>query len=140
MNRRRIDLLDSFRCLACLSVMFYHFVFRWNILLPQHDGFGSLFSQGFRGVQLFFVISGFVISYTLENTDGPLVFFKHRFIRLFPPLLLCTLITFAVAACLDKGGFCPFAHDPANLLPSLTLITPKLWTPLTRHPFSWING
>jgi peptidoglycan/LPS O-acetylase OafA/YrhL len=140
MNRRHIDLLDSFRCLACVSVMFYHFVFRWNTLLPQYDGFGSLFSQGYWGVELFFVISGFVISYTLENTEGPLVFFKHRFIRLFPPLLLCTFITFAVAACLDKDGVFSYAHDPKNLLPSLTLITPKLWTRLTHLPFYWING
>lgn len=123
-----------------MSVLFYHFTYRWALQFPGTGFYGSFFQYAYLGVQFFFVISGFVISYTLENTANLSSFFKNRFIRLFPPLLLCTLITYGVAALLDKGGDVPFAHQPVNLLPSLTMINPALWTYLIHRPVAWING
>ncbi len=140
MNRHRIDLLDSFRFLAVMSVLLYHFTYRWKSEIPGRNYYGDLFRYGFLGVQLFFVISGFVISYTLENTASLASFFKNRLIRLFPPLLLCTLITFVAAAFLDDKALFVFARQPANLLPSLTLITPRIWFLLTHKDFMWVNG
>jgi peptidoglycan/LPS O-acetylase OafA/YrhL len=140
MSRQRIELLDSFRFLAIMSVLFFHYTFRWGNVLPSSKFYGNFAAHGSLGVEFFFVISGFVISYTLENTDSFLSFFKNRFIRLFPPLLLCTLLTFVVALFLDTNAIFPEAHQPANLLPSLTLIMPNIWTTLTHHTFIWING
>lgn len=109
-------------------------------MLPSSHFYGNFTEYGYLGVDFFFVISGFVISYTLENTDGPAAFFKNRFIRLFPPLLLCTLITFIVAGFLDNTNIFPAAHRPANFLPSLTLTNPAIWTLISQRAFSWING
>ena len=140
MNSRRIDLLDSFRFLAILGVLLYHFTFEWKDSCPYGDYFGSLFRYGYLGVQFFFVISGFVISYTLEGTDTLSSFWKNRFIRLFPPLLACTILTFGVAGILDRHFLFPNAHKAINFLPTFTLTNPSLWTSLTHTHFGWING
>jgi peptidoglycan/LPS O-acetylase OafA/YrhL len=140
MNRQRIEVLDSFRFLAVMSVLFFHFTYRWGFLLPSSRFYGNFAEYGSLGVKFFFVISGFVISYTLENTDTPRSFFINRFIRLFPPLLLCSLITIAVAAFMDTGNLFPAAHQPGNLLPSLTLTNPKIWSLLSHRDFDWVSG
>jgi peptidoglycan/LPS O-acetylase OafA/YrhL len=59
MNSRRIDLLDSFRFLAILSVLLYHFTIEWKDQTPYGNYFGSLFKYGYLGVEFFFVISDF---------------------------------------------------------------------------------
>lgn len=142
MPHERIKLLDSFRALAILAVMFYHFTFRWNQFLPSGKFYGHFAEFGWVGVQFFFIISGFVISYTLGNTSTPKRFFTNRFIRLFPPLLLCSLITFTVVRLFDNAPLFPQAHQPADLLPSLTLISPEVLNHFTAsgHAFSWIDG
>jgi peptidoglycan/LPS O-acetylase OafA/YrhL len=132
--------LDSFRFLAIMSVLLYHFTCRWSAQLPIANDYHDIFKYGYLGVNFFFIISGFVISYTLENTDNLVSFFKNRFIRLFPALLLCTLLTFWVASTLDKDGLFPYARQPRDLLPSLTMINPNIWKGLAGGNFSWING
>lgn len=140
MNPHRINLLDSFRFLAIMSVLLYHFTCRWNAQLLIANDYHDIFKYGYLGVNFFFIISGFVISYTLENTDGIVSFWKNRFIRLFPPLLLCTLLTFWVASTLDKDGLFPYARQPRDLLPSLTMTNPNIWKELAGANFGWING
>lgn len=160
MNNRRIDLLDSFRFLAVGSVLLYHFTFEWKARVPYGNYFGDLFQFGYFGVAFFFIISGFVISYTLESTSSLSFFWKHRFIRLFPALILCSLLTYAAAAILDNGRLSPVtvlppnvpifpnAHKISNFLPTLTLTNPNIWNSLNHlagNPFpgirfAWING
>ena len=140
MNSRRIDLLDSFRFLAILPVLLYHFTIEWKDHTPYGNYFGGLFKYGYLGVEFFFVISGFVISYTLEGTDSFSSFWKNRFIRLFPPLLACTMITYGVAGILDSDQLFPNAHKARNFLPTFTLTNPSIWTSLTHTHFAWING
>ncbi len=50
---------------------------------------------GWVGVQLFFVISGFVIAYSAEGISA-FSFFRSRFVRLMPALWICS--TFAIPA------------------------------------------
>ena len=89
--------LDLLRFAACLSVVLYHFTFRGS----THDHFTNFSVQGFEcvtkygylGVALFFVISGFVISYSAEGRR-PVDFLIARFARIYPGFLLCMSITF----------------------------------------------
>src|SRR5688572_23269372 len=96
----RIDLIDAFRGLAILLVIFFHYYYRFapplhNVnLYPYEPVQFPLATYGFYGVQLFFIISGFVINQSLEKSSSWSVFLKHRFVRLFPAMLLCSTITF----------------------------------------------
>jgi len=140
MAKQRIELLDSFRSIAILCVMLYHFTDRGPTIFPYGNFFGHVFSFGYMGVQFFFMISGFVISYTLAHTEGLLSFFRNRFSRLFPPMLLCSLVTFAVMCFLDDHYLFRSAHQVKNFAPGLTFTNPSIWTLLTKVNFQWLNG
>jgi peptidoglycan/LPS O-acetylase OafA/YrhL len=84
--------IDTLRALAVLSVIVFHVDASW---LPQ----------GFIGVDIFFVISGYVVAKSLAN--GPqgmglrkflLVFYARRLVRLYPALVACLLATFLMSA------------------------------------------
>ena len=133
-------MLDGFRFIAILFVMLYHFAYSWKAHDPYGKFFLHIFHYGYLGVQFFFMISGFVISYTLENTPNLLSFYKNRFSRLFPPMLLCSLTTLMVVYALDNDNLFRGAKEVKNLVPSLTFINPNLWTLATKINFQWLNG
>lgn len=77
--------IDGLRAIAVLLVLF------------QHIGL-SLFSGGFIGVDIFFVISGFLITKILvneiqDNTFKFGSFYKKRIVRLAPALFLVLFVT-----------------------------------------------
>lgn len=139
MANRRIPLIDSFRFIAILSVLLYHFTS--PVVHMAHAAyFRPVFKYGYLGVYLFFIISGFVISFTLDNTPNLFTFYRNRFARLFPPMFLCSLITFIIVCTLDHQNAFANAHQIRNFLPSLTFTNPNIWTRLSGHEFHWLNG
>src|SRR6185437_6435966 len=120
----RIDILDGFRALAIISVVLYHYYSRWNISNIDYYPLNIIFKHGYYGVDLFFVISGFVIFYTLENTKSYGSFIFKRYIRLFPPILLCTFISYFFVEYFDKNRQFPsfHLHSILDFIPSLTFI------------------
>jgi peptidoglycan/LPS O-acetylase OafA/YrhL len=88
--------IDGLRALAVLPVVFYH------------AGFES-FSGGFVGVDVFFVISGFLITSIIageidRGTFRPSSFYVRRARRLFPALFCMMLLTSMVAPFLLLPG------------------------------------
>ncbi len=82
----RIYEIDILRFVAATIVFFFHSTFRGNYYELYSFDFPtlSLFSKyGFLGVDLFFIISGFVILMSVQN-KAPTTFFQSRFIRLYP--------------------------------------------------------
>ena len=89
--------IDGLRAVAVLAVILFHFNAQ---LLPS----------GFLGVDVFFVISGFVISASLarrqESRLRPflLAFYARRVKRLLPLLIVCVLLTSLVGALVMTPG------------------------------------
>ena len=83
---RYIPAIDGLRAVAVVAVMLYHLGFDW---IPG----------GFLGVDLFFVISGYVITRLLLDSiqrSGGLdlrAFYIARIRRLVPPLLFMIIVT-----------------------------------------------
>ena len=100
-------LLNLIRVLAAFSVAIWHF----QLLIPEgnsdqnltsdypfHRVLGFLYTHGFLAVQLFWVISGFVIAKAyLNKMWEPKKFIRNRFARLYP----LHLITFLIVAILQ---------------------------------------
>lgn len=83
-HEKKIGAVDGLRAIAVLMVMLYHF-------------FPNIFSIGYLGVDIFFVVSGFVISRMiinqLNNREFSLKqFFIARTRRIFPLVLLIVSI------------------------------------------------
>lgn len=96
--------IDGLKAIAIIAVVFYHL---FDLLNADHITNISLFNGGFLGVDIFFVISGFLITsgivYKLQINDFSLwSFYKRRFFRIIPPLLFLCLI------CLGLGYFLLF--------------------------------
>ena len=99
--KSRIAVLDGFRALAILSVMFFHYFSRWtpplnSISIYPYKNSYNFFQYGYLGVQFFFIISGFVIFFTLERTNYLVAFWKKRVIRLVPSIVCASIITFII--------------------------------------------
>ena len=141
---KRIDILDSFRAISILSVILFHFFSRWSPpinlvdVYPYHNQY-DYFSQGRLGVQFFFMISGFVIYFTLQKTDNFILFWKKRFIRLFPSILVASIITFFVFVIFDTKYLFPNSHLIKNFIPSITFISPMLFAKFN-FSLNYING
>lgn len=100
-HSRRLAWLDACRGLAAAAVMAFHFQgHRINTRLWQELplDFSRILRYGELGVQVFFVISGFVMAHCLRDQpiDGAVMrnFFRRRFFRLTP--LYWTAILIAV--------------------------------------------
>lgn len=81
--------IDGLRGLAILLVLIYHYGLEYQGHgLFGHFALASLMEMGWMGVDLFFVISGFLItSILLETRDGPSYlknFIMRRFLRIWP--------------------------------------------------------
>lgn len=129
--KNRIAILDGFRAIAILLVMLFHFFSayfppRQPISLYPYGTKYNYFGNGNTGVQFFFIISGFVIFFTLENTARFTDFWTKRLIRLLPSMVFASFITFIFCNLVDKSLLFPESHWPLNFLPSLTFISPDL--------------
>jgi peptidoglycan/LPS O-acetylase OafA/YrhL len=96
----RVNELDLLRFIAALAVVFYHCAFRGyagHLSPVSYPLLAPVAKYGYLGVQLFFLISGFVILMTA--TSGSLRRFAvSRFVRLYPAFWVCCTITFLLSA------------------------------------------
>jgi len=94
---KRISELDALRGIAALMVVLFHYTTRFETKFG--GGFTIKpfdFPAGFYGVELFFIISGFVIFMTVDKVKSGADFVKRRFVRLFPTFWLCILVTYTL--------------------------------------------
>jgi peptidoglycan/LPS O-acetylase OafA/YrhL len=114
--------IDGLRFIAISSVIFFHLSGYVTAKLGRSgegDFLAHVLSKGFIGVQLFFVISGFVIALPFAKaaffgSKKPRLsqYFFRRLTRLEPPYI-ANLIIIYILLCLVNGA------DPASLLPNL---------------------
>ena len=90
--------LDSLRGIAALSVVLYHYTTRYDELYGHSHSSYLGFDYGHLGVNLFFIISGFVIFMTLTRTNSFMEFAKKRVVRLFPVYIVAVVITFTLVS------------------------------------------
>lgn len=123
----RIDLLDYGRFAAAIAVMAYHLFCLLiaagkapNITLV--DSVSAVASHGYLGVELFFMISGYVIFFSAQGRT-PAQFAVSRMLRLYPAFLFCMLATAAVKLAFPvEAG----ALYPSQFLTNLTMM-PRLF-------------
>jgi peptidoglycan/LPS O-acetylase OafA/YrhL len=135
-NRRQLYSIQILRGLAALAVLVAHTI---EYPLPEPT---DLLLLGIFGVQLFFVISGFIITYI--NFDGlfrPGDFFIRRLFRIVPLYWLCTITVFVCALVLPSL-FKTTVADTGYFIKSLFFIpaaepnNPNAWFPLLKLGWS----
>ena len=118
--------LDLIRFIAALAVIIFHYTFRGyaadNMSPIAFGDFGEIFKYGKYGVELFFMISGYVI---LMSASGKTAFefTLGRISRLYPAFWFCVLLTSGVIIFVDNPVF---SVSPKQVLLNLTMIPSEL--------------
>jgi peptidoglycan/LPS O-acetylase OafA/YrhL len=130
-------LLNLVRAVAAFSIAIWHF----QLLIPKGNPdvipvedypfyrvLGFLYTHGFLAVQLFWVISGFVIAKAyINNIWEPRRFIRNRFARLYPlhfmTLLIVAVQQLAIRVSMDHYEICT-NQDSYHFLLNLFLFQP----------------
>jgi peptidoglycan/LPS O-acetylase OafA/YrhL len=127
--------LDTIRGIAILSVLLYH-SFYWQIDVPRFSGITRVFLRGMSvgrlGVNLFFVLSGFLITGLLVDSRRRPNFYSRFYVRRalrILPAYLATLFILAVTS------LAPMSFIVLSLL-YLSNLTPLIGVPIA-YPVLW---
>ena len=118
-TRARFPELDLLRFLAACAVMLFHYTYlgpqnhAWSASFPLLE---RIFKYGYLGVDVFFILSGFVILLTAYDKDA-IAFTVARIVRLYPAYWICVTLT-AVAIVLTGTN-----HNPITVLQYLANLT-----------------
>ena len=119
----RLSLLDYARFFAAFSVVVFHYFYsgisNGKIVTIQKTYLFDIASYGHFGVQFFFMISGYVIFFSLKNKDAA-SFLKSRLKRLYPTYWFAVIFT-AFFAYLWGGGT-DMAVSLKQILVNLTML------------------
>jgi peptidoglycan/LPS O-acetylase OafA/YrhL len=127
--RPRLRELDLLRFIAAGAVMLHHFagvrstVFAGRDAQKVYPELAPVAHFGYLGVELFFLISGFVILMSVwDRTPGD--FAVSRIVRIYPAYWFSVLLSVALyLACDSAVPFRPDNPDPVQrLLPNLTML------------------
>ena len=137
--------IDALRGIAALAVVLFHFT------ISEPEG-TSILRFGSAGVDLFFIISGFVISMSIEKSPTVFHFAIGRLSRLFPTYWMGVLISFMIIVLHQKSSS---VHIPAVENPGITIaanltmlqyylgvrdIEPPYWTMIVELVFYVLMG
>ncbi len=118
---KQVNIIDSLRAFAAISVCLFHFVCT-TVDLEYPSAMSAVLAYGKNGVLVFFVISGFIIPWSMYYKNYRLSsFFKFmgkRLIRLEPPYLVSILLILIIAFIKTKfhiGVEAPEAITPARI-------------------------
>lgn len=116
-KRQRFLFVDGLRGIAAMMVVLFHFTGAVSEVSSEwvYPVIELILSYGYLGVDIFFVISGFVISYSVSNADYTPAFLLRfgirRSIRLDPPYwitIILELILIKVGLSLFENVDTPF--------------------------------
>jgi len=120
-NTTRYYELDLLRFIAAMAVVLFHFMFRGqqgDFIPVSFPSFENYVQYGYLGVNLFFMISGFVISLSAENRTAR-QFVISRITRLYPAFWAGVTVT-AIAIVFFGGTL--FQVDWSQYLINLTML------------------
>ncbi|MBC3843842.1 acyltransferase family protein [Streptacidiphilus sp. 4-A2] len=125
-RRSRLESLTGLRWFAALAVFTYH---TWQVASVPKLKVVAIF--GDAGVAFFFVLSGFVLTWSFSEKTGKGTFYWRRFARIWPALAASTVFAyFALRQVWSVSG--------KDVLLGLTFT--QAWHPnvlLTGNPVSW---
>ncbi|MBS1637258.1 MAG: acyltransferase [Bacteroidetes bacterium] len=115
---KQIPIIESLRAIAAWSVCLYHFICTVTGFIGN-ESVKQVFSYGQYGVHVFFVISGFIIPWSMFNANyKPSSFFRFilkRIVRLDPPYICSILLVLAILFLKTKIGYDYGKQEPVTI-------------------------
>lgn len=130
MTNARVNEIDLLRFLAALSVVFFHYTFRGyaadGLSMMPYPLLSPAMKYGYLGVELFFMISGFVVLMTAAASARLRDFCISRIVRLYPAFWACCTITYAATLAFSSQNAASFDQYVVNMtmLSGLSRVAP----------------
>ncbi|MCF8102160.1 MAG: acyltransferase [Desulfarculaceae bacterium] len=124
--------IDGLRAIAVIAVIVYH-IDSWSVL-----------PGGFTGVDVFFVISGYVISKSLMTRpfvglpDFISGFYKGRILRIFPALIVCLIVTIIFSALFIPASWLSETNIKTGLFAFFGFSNYEIFDFFSRNRFFWL--
>ena len=131
-----LDPLTGVRFFLALGVVLFHYQLQWTL-----PGDGGLLNRARLAVDVFFILSGFILTHVYLQGDGALNyrrFLAARFARIYPAhlFILLAMLGLVLAAPLLGVGLEPGRFNPADFAGTLLLV--QAWFP--RETLALWNG
>ncbi|MEY4241979.1 MAG: hypothetical protein RJA14_1675 [Pseudomonadota bacterium] len=122
-----LDPLTGVRFFLALGVVLFHYQLQWTL-----PGDGGLLNRARLAVDVFFILSGFILTHVYLQGDGTLNyrrFLTARFARIYPAhlFILLAMLGLVLAAPLFDVGLEPGRFNPADFVGTLLLV--QAWFP-----------
>lgn len=101
MVRKKLSEVDFLRAIASLAVALFHLCCGNIHLFPRDNILKKISSHGYLGVEIFFMLSGFIICYSLSETyklKNFKQFIIRRILRIEPPYIISIFLLLALNA------------------------------------------
>src|SRR5690606_4737037 len=147
MSFNRLESIDFLRGIASIAVVLFHITHTKNFLDPEGIVYNLFKGGGSFGVSVFFVISGFIIPYSMQRAGYRVKSFKaflfKRIIRIEPVYILSIFFTAFMMVGISKMPEIYWSYPPykldftnfvlhlgyiINFLPNENWINPVYWT------------
>ncbi len=130
---RRILELDALRALAAINLVLFHFTHVYSVKFGYSSPLGFEWPYGAYGVEMFFILSGFVNSMSLLRRGKPVDFVAARMIRIIPVFMMVIIANVWILQLAPMGEHVSTAQFLANmtLLPKVLgyeCLDPVMWT------------
>jgi peptidoglycan/LPS O-acetylase OafA/YrhL len=123
LDRGDLQSVNALRGMAALMVCYFHFGFGNREYLPDSSWVKQTAEFGWSGVEFFFIISGFIIPYSMHAGGYKLsnwfTFMKKRVIRIEPPYIASVLLIVvlnSLASSMPGFNGTAFSADWSNIL------------------------
>jgi len=130
---KRILELDALRAISCLNLLLFHFTYVYANKYGFSTPLGFAFPYGKYGVELFFMLSGFVNAMTFVGKRSVKDFIFARAIRIFPSYWAVILLTVFLLS------YLPLFHwqlSPGEIWANLSPM-PRLFGYENFEPVTW---
>ncbi len=132
-NNRVVE-LDALRALAAINLMLFHFTHVYTVKYGYSSELGWEWPYGKYGVQLFFMLSGYVNAMTLFRKQQPGDFIASRLIRIVPLFMLAIGLNLIVLVLAPHAGVIGYSWE--QVATNLTIM-PNLFGHECLEPVTW---
>lgn len=133
-SSQRVGELDALRAMAAINLMLFHFTHVYTVKYGYSLSLGWEWPYGKYGVQLFFMLSGYVNAMTLFRKQQPGEFVVNRLIRIVPLFWLVTGLNLVVLLMSPHAGVITYSWG--QFLANLTIV-PNLLGYQCLEPVTW---
>ena len=120
MQKQELHQVHFIRAIAALAVTVFHLYCGNGNLFVEPSTVKSILSYGYLGVELFFLLSGFIICYALPRDyifkRDVKTFLLKRFVRIEPPYVLSIVAIIILNKIAQSFNAIPFSFSFSNFL------------------------